>query len=150
MYFCILSRSSVGEHEAAVLRASLSLMGLRSPIGFVLKTKFGDCHEETYHLRRRSRTCLFFCRPGQGMHQGRDRWGCSGFSRRSRQGRRCGQVWNCLKTASSLRRVGGSGGDDTRGVAHRRPARHCRTFSADDRVPRGVRIAPFRVIGKAT
>jgi hypothetical protein len=53
------------------------------------KPRFGDRHEKTYHLHRRSRTCLFFCRACQGMHQRCNRWGCRGFSRRSRQGRRC-------------------------------------------------------------
>ena len=53
------------------------------------KPRFGDCHEETSHLHGRSRTCVFFYRPGQGMHQGCNRWGCRGFSGRSREGRRC-------------------------------------------------------------
>jgi hypothetical protein len=75
------------------------------------KPRFGDCHEETYHLHRRSRTCLFFCRSSQGMHQGCNRWGRRGFSRRSRQGRR--SCWLCDRSPRSQQ--GGRGKSQSTG-----------------------------------
>ena len=55
--------------------------GRRRPPAIVLKPRFGDCHEETYHLHRCSRTCLFVLPPRlRDASRGRS-LGCRGFGR---------------------------------------------------------------------